>query len=63
MKGGWPIATNQFFFWTLFMGSYIYMKNKFYLLWVYNDFPYNLCKAQFIGLAFLFASAVSYPFY
>lgn len=45
------------------MGSYIYMKNKFYLLWVYNDFPYNLCKAQFIAIAFAFASCISYPFY
>lgn len=45
------------------MGTYLYMKNKFYLLWVYNDFSYDFIKCQFMGIAFIFASMVSYPFY
>jgi hypothetical protein len=47
MKGGFPIALNQFLFWTTYVNFYIFMKNKFFLFWVYNDVSYDWCKFVF----------------
>jgi hypothetical protein len=62
-KGGAPIAVNQFFYWTLFSSHYIWLKNKSFFFWVYNDIPYNVCKLIFMGMSHAFASAVAYPAY
>ena len=54
---------NQFTFWTMFGFAYIYLKNKFFLFWIYNDFKYEVCKAGFMGFAHFVATMVSYPWY
>lgn len=62
-KGGFPLAMNQFLFWTTYVNFYIFLKNKFFLFWVYNDISYEVCKAIFMGTSFAIASFVSYPAY
>lgn len=39
------------------------MKNKFFFLWVYQDFNYNYIKSGMMGIAFALASVISYPLY
>jgi hypothetical protein len=34
-KGGFPIWSSSFLFWTTFCAYYSFMKNKFFFLWVY----------------------------
>ena len=54
---------NQWMFWTLYVHSYIWLKNKLFLLWVYNDFSYDYCKFLFHNFAFFTSSAIAYPAY
>lgn len=39
------------------------MKNKFFFMWVYNDFSYEWMKFVYMSIAFIAGSAVAYPFY
>ena len=54
---------NQFLFWTTYCTFYTFNKNKFFFMWMYNDFSYDYCK--FINMCFSFAcgSVVAYPAY
>lgn len=54
---------NQFFYWTTFSAIYIFMKNKFFLLWEYNDISYDWCKFCFMAFAHGVGSMVAYPAY
>merc|ERR1712166_730878 len=54
---------NQWMFWTLYVHAYIWLKNKCFLLWVYNDFSYDYCKFLFHNFAFFTSSAIAYPAY
>jgi solute carrier family 25 oxoglutarate transporter 11 len=63
LKGGFPIAANQFAFWTIYVNFYIFLKNKFFLFWVYNDIKYEWCKLVFQSMAFGIASVIAYPVY
>ena len=47
----------------MFGFSYIYLKNKFFLFWIYNDFKYEFVKLAFIGAAHFMSTVVSYPWY
>lgn len=60
-KGGFPIWTSSFVFWTTFCTFYSFLKNKFFFFWVYQDFNYNYCKALMMGFSFGAASFLSYP--
>ena len=62
-KGAFPLAMNQFLYWTLFCSHYIYLKNKFFLFWVYNDISYEWCKFLFMSFSHALASIVAYPAY
>lgn len=62
-KGGFPLIMNQFLFWTMYVNIYIFLKNKFFLFWVYNDISYEVCKAIFMTISFGTASFISYPAY
>lgn len=62
-KGGFPIWTSQYMFWTTYCTFYSFMKNKFFFLWVYNDFNYDYIKGGMMGISFFVASLLSYPFY
>lgn len=62
-KGGFPLIANQFLFWAWYCYVYVWLKNKLFHLWVYNDISYDLCKACFIGVSFGIATMMSYPFY
>ena len=50
-------------FWTTYVNFYIFLKNKFFLFWVYNDISYDFVKAIFMGMSFGIASIVAYPAY
>jgi hypothetical protein len=63
MKGGFPLAMNQFLYWTLFSSHYIFLKNKFFLFWTYNDFSYDWCKFVFMSISHTVASIIAYPAY
>jgi len=63
MKGGFPLALNQWLFWTTYTTFYTFIKNKFFFLWVYHDFSYDYIKALNMGFSFGIASAVAYPAY
>jgi hypothetical protein len=62
-KGGFPIWTSSFMFWTTFCTMYSFNKNKFFFLWVYNDFNYDFIKAGSMAISFGAASFLAYPFY
>lgn len=62
-KGGFPIMSSQFFFWTGFGTMYPWLKNKTAFFWVYNDFPYNWVKFVNFNIAFWGALLMSYPCY
>lgn len=62
-KGGFPIITHAYLFWTTWMTIYPFFKNKFFFFWLYNDYNYNYCKAIMLGLSFGLSSLVSYPAY
>jgi len=50
-------------FWCSYVNFYIFLKNKFFLFWVYNDISYEVCKAIFMGASFSIASVIAYPAY
>lgn len=62
-RGGFPIAANQFLFWTTYCTIYTFHKDKYYWLWQYNDFGYDYCKVLNMSVAFAIASVVAYPAY
>mmetsp|Transcript_8811 Transcript_8811/g.14940 ORF Transcript_8811/g.14940 Transcript_8811/m.14940 type:complete len:349 (-) Transcript_8811:176-1222(-) len=62
-KGGFPLWTNQMIFWTMFVSIYIFLKNKFFFLWLYNDISYDWCKFCFINMSFFPAMFAAYPCY
>lgn len=62
-KGGFPIWTSQYLFWATYCTFYSFIKNKYFFLWVYQDFNYNYIKAGNAALSFAIASAFAYPFY
>lgn len=63
MKGAFPLAMNQFLYWTIFMAHYNWLKNKFFLFWTYNDFSYDWIKLCFMGFSHGLASMCAYPAY
>ena len=62
-RGGFPLAMNQFLFWTTFCTFYTFNKNKFFFFWLYQDFSYEYCKLVNMIFSFGCASAVAYPAY
>lgn len=62
-KGGLPIAVSAWSFWVTYAMVYSFNKNKYYFLWIYNDFSYDYIKAGNMAISFICASALSYPFY
>ena len=62
-KGGFPIYTSQFIFWTTYCTFYSFIKNKYFFLWIYQDFSYNYIKAGNMAISFSIASLLAYPFY
>ena len=62
-KGGFPIVACAWTFWTTHFMLYSWMKNKFFFLWLYNDFSYNYIKSGMIGLSFFMSSFIAYPLY
>ena len=62
-KGGFPIAMSQWVFWTSYFTLYSWAKNKFFFLWLYNDFSYEYIKAGMAGTAFMLSAMMAYPIY
>ena len=62
-RGGFPLAANQFFFWSWYCTLYTWFKNKFFYLWVYHDFSYEYIKLLNMTFSFGWASALAYPLY
>jgi len=62
-RGYLPIVLNQAAFWTSYANLYIFLKNKFFFMWIYNDLSYDWCKFCFHNIAFAQAFILSYPFY
>ena len=62
-RGGFPLAVNQFLFWTTFCTFYTFNKNKFFFMWLYNDFSYDYIKLLNMGFSFGISSVVAYPAY
>ena len=62
-KGGFPIWTSALVFWTTYCTIYSFCKNKFFFLWVYQDFGYNFIKSGMMGISFGIAAFLAYPFY
>lgn len=62
-KGGFPIWTSALVFWTSYCTIYSFCKNKFFFLWVYQDFGYNFIKSGMMGISFGISAFLAYPFY
>ena len=62
-KGGLPIATFDFAFYSFFFAFYAWLKNKMFFFWVYNDFNYSYCKAIMMGMSWAMGTCVGYPAY
>jgi len=62
-RGGFPLAANQFLFWSIYCTLYTWTKNKFFYLFVYHDFPYDYIKLLNMIWSFGAASAIAYPMY
>jgi hypothetical protein len=62
-KGGFPLWSSAYIFWAGFCTTYAWCKNKFFFLWVYNDFSYNYIKAGMMTICFAMASFAAYPLY
>ena len=54
---------NQWLFWTTYLTLYSFHKNKYFFLWLYNDFNYDYIKLLNMTLSFGLASALAYPAY
>lgn len=63
LKGGFPIWTSQAVFWVGVSTIYSFEKNKFFFLWMYQDFSYNYIKAGMLTIAWFISSLMAYPFY
>jgi hypothetical protein len=50
-------------FWTGFSTLYTWAKNKFFFLWLYQDFSYNYIKFGMLSIAFVISSTMAYPLY
>ena len=61
-RGGLPIIYCEYWLYGLFFTHYSFLKNKFFFMWTYHDWPYNFCK--FLGLtgSWITATAGAYPF-
>lgn len=62
-RGGFPLAMNQFLFWTTFCTFYTFHKNKYFFMWLYQDFSYDYIKLINMTFSFAVASTVAYPAY
>jgi len=62
-KGGYPLAISAFIFWTSYFTFYSWAKNKFFFLWLYQDFNYDYIKFGMSSISFFAASLMSYPSY
>lgn len=61
-RGAFPVMGFNFSFWSMFLGTYTYLKNKFYFMVMYNDFNYSYIKFLELSFSFGFASVLAYPF-
>jgi hypothetical protein len=50
-------------FWSLYCSIYTWIKNKFYFLWMYQEFNYEYIKVINCFISFTWASVCAYPFY
>ena len=50
-------------FWVAFCTFYSFLKNKFFFMWVYNDFSYEWIKFVYMSISFSLCSVFSYPLY
>lgn len=62
-RGGLPICARDYFFYTFFCGTYVWLKNKLFFFWVYHDFPYNYMKTLLMLGSWTVAWGVAYPFH
>ena len=63
LKGGFPIASSQFAYWAVTCQFYAWLKNKFFLLYLYNDISYDLCKFVWLSMSHFVGSIIAYPCY
>lgn len=54
---------SQWIFWTTYLTIYSFHKNKYFFLWVYQDFNYDYIKAINLAVSFGIASVIAYPAY
>lgn len=62
-KGGLPIYLGNSMFTSTTFYFYAWMKNKLFMLWLYNDINYNWVKFIIISISVTAGSLVGYPFY
>jgi hypothetical protein len=62
-KGGFPLISSAWVFWTGYFTLYSWAKNKFHFLWTYQEFGYNYIKWGMMTIAFALSSIMAYPFY
>ncbi len=53
----------SYLFWSQFLMYYSFIKNKFFFLWTYMDYPYNYIKTANIAISFGLSSILAYPAY
>jgi len=63
LKGGLPIAVSSWLFWVGMFMTYNWTKNKFFFLWLYNDFNYDYIKFGMQTMSFFVGSLFAYPFF
>ena len=54
---------SAYVFWSSYFMLYSWIKNKFFFLWTYMDYPYNYIKAGNVFVSFALASVAAYPAY
>lgn len=62
-KGGSPIAMRDYIFYTFFCGTYVWLKNKLFFLYLYHDFSYNYIKFLNMFASWGIAWGAAYPFH
>lgn len=62
-RGALPIMGRDYFFYTFFCGIYVWLKNKLFFLWLYNDFSYSFIKGINFGFAFTIGWLLAYPWH
>ena len=60
-RGGLPIAGRDATFFSFFFVTYVWLKNKLFYFWVYQDFSYEYMKCILMGFAFILATCASQP--